>query len=228
MRLRVLTYNTRSATDIYGRPRLREQTALVRESTPDLVLLQELASRDHAEHFAELAGLPHLAFGAARKTRSGEFGNALLSRWPIEAVETHPVAPGWPLSQARAVLAATIQSDGERIHVLATHFGLWPGEPEQAAQVVLDAAAKRTGPMIVGGDFNRPRASAACHRHLRTTLTDAARTNGQSPQPTFPAPCPVLRLDYIYVRALRVHRLEVIESSASDHRPVLADLSVAN
>src|SRR4029078_10137430 len=99
---------------------------------------------------------------------------AVLSRWRFENVETHLVTPRWPMSQARAVLVATIQSDGERVHVIAAHFGLLPGEPEHAARTVLDAAQRHTGPMIVGGDFNRPRASAACHRHLRSVLTDAA------------------------------------------------------
>jgi len=226
MRLRVLTYNTRSATDMLGRERLVEHATVVRDSAADLVLLQEVASQHQAEHVAKFVGLPYLAFGAARKSKSDEFGNAILSRWPLEAVENHPVAPGWPLSQARAVLAATLHSDGERVHVIAAHFGLWPGEPELSAHTVLDAAAKRAGPMIVGGDFNRPRASAACHRHLRSALLDAASTTGQSPQATFPAPRPVLRLDYIYVRAMRVHAVEVIPSNASDHRPVVADLSV--
>jgi endonuclease/exonuclease/phosphatase family metal-dependent hydrolase len=228
MRLRVLTYNTRSATNVFGQARLVEQATVVRDSAADLVLLQELDSRHQAEQFAQFAGLPHLAFGAARKSRSGEFGNAVLSRWPIEGVENHPVAPRWSLSQARAVLVATIQPDGERVHVIAAHFGLLPGEPEHAARIVLDATRNRAGPMIVGGDFNRPRASAACHRHLRSALTDAARANGRSPEPTFPAGLPVLRLDYVYVREMRVHSLEVIASSASDHRPVVAELSVAH
>ena len=227
MRLRVLTYNTRLGTNILGRARLFEQAAVVRDAGPDLVLLQEMASLEHVERFASLVGLTYLAFGAARRTRAGELGNAMLCRWPIEAVENHAVAPGWPVSQPRAVLAATIGSHGERVHVLAAHFGLLPGEPELAASLVLEMAAKRAGPLLVGGDFNRPLASAACHRHLRGVLTDAARTDGRSPEPTFPAPCPVLRLDYLYVRELRVHGLQVIPTSASDHRPVIAELSTS-
>jgi hypothetical protein len=45
VRLRVLTYNIRSGTEIFGRPRLNEQADVMRDMGPDLVLLQEVSSR---------------------------------------------------------------------------------------------------------------------------------------------------------------------------------------
>jgi endonuclease/exonuclease/phosphatase family metal-dependent hydrolase len=225
MRLRVLTYNIRSGTDMLGRPRLNEQAAVVRGTAPDLVLLQEVGSREQAERLGSLVRLPHVTFGAARTTNRGEFGNALLCRWPLEDVENHVVAAGWPLSQARTVLAATANADGRRIHALVAHFGLLPGEPELSTRVVLSAAAARDGALIVGGDLNRPLAGAACHRTLRGVLMDAAREHSRLAEPTFPAPWPLLRLDYVYVRDLLVQAVCVVPSSVSDHRPVLADVS---
>ena len=88
VRLRVLTYNIHSGTDMLGRPRLNEQALLMRGTAADLVLLQEVSSREQAERLGSLVKLPHLAFGAARATSMGEFGNALLCRWPLEDVET--------------------------------------------------------------------------------------------------------------------------------------------
>jgi endonuclease/exonuclease/phosphatase family metal-dependent hydrolase len=225
VRLRVLTYNIRSGTEIFGRPRLNEQADVMRDMGPDLVLLQEVSSRQQAERLARLVELPHVAFGAARATSLGEFGNALLCRWPLEDVENHPVAAGSPLGQARTVLAATAVVDGRRIHALSAHFGLLPGEPELSARVVLSVADARDGALIVGGDVNRPLAGAACHRWLRGVLVDAASEHGRVAQPTFPAISPVLRLDYVYVRYLAVHAVWVVPSRVSDHRPVLAELS---
>jgi endonuclease/exonuclease/phosphatase family metal-dependent hydrolase len=225
VRLRVLTYNIRCGTDMLGRPRLNEQAEVMRGTAADLVLLQEVCSRNQAERLASLVKLPHVAFGAARTTSSGEFGNALLCRWPLEHVENHAVATGWPMSQTRAVLVATMIVDTYRIHAIVAHFGLLPGEPELSAHVVLSVAAARDGALIVGGDFNRPLAGAACHRWLRGTLVDSAAENSRRAEPTFPSLKPLLRLDYVYVRELQVQAARVVPSSASDHRPVLVGLS---
>src|SRR4051794_20775459 len=164
VRLRVLTYNIHSGSDILGRLRLNEQAEVILGTTPDLVLLQEVSSRDQAERMRSLLQLPHLAFGAARVSSAGEFGNAMLSRWPLEHVENRGVAAGWPTAEARSVLAATVIAAEHRIHAIVAHFGLLPGEPELSARVVLSVAAARPGPLIFGGDLNRPLAGAACHR----------------------------------------------------------------
>ncbi len=225
VQLRVVTYNIRSGTDILGRPRLNAQAGVIRGTTADLVLLQEVSSREQAHRLASLVKLPHVAFGASRATSTAEFGNALLCRWPLEQVENHAVAAGWPTSEARAVLAATVNADGRRIHAIVAHFGLMPGEPELSARVVLSLVAARDGPLIVGGDFNRPWAGAACHRWLRGALVDSAGEDGRAATPTFPSLRPVFRLDCVYVRGLLVHGARVVRSSASDHRPLVADLS---
>lgn len=226
MRLRVLTYNIRSGTDLLGRPRLAEQAAVVRGAAADLVLLQEVACADQAHHLADLAGLRHVVFGATRRSRAGEFGNAMLCRWPLDDLSNRPVAGGWLPSEPRAVLSATLTCGGHSVHALASHFGLLPGEAERAARTVLAIAADRPGPLVVGGDFNRPVGAAACHRLLRNAFSDCARLDGRVPEPTFPSAGPVLRLDYLYMRDLLLRDMRVVPSSASDHRPILAEFSL--
>jgi endonuclease/exonuclease/phosphatase (EEP) superfamily protein YafD len=93
--------------------------------------------------------------------------------------------------------------------------------------VVLSVVAARDGALIFGGDLNRPLPGAVCHRWLRGVLVDSAGAHNQVAEPTFPALRPLLRLDYVYVRELQVHAARVVPSSASDHRPLLADLSTA-
>jgi endonuclease/exonuclease/phosphatase family metal-dependent hydrolase len=83
------------------------------------------------------------------------------------------------------------------------------------------------GPLILGGDLNRPTDWAACHRALRRVLDDAARAVApDAPGPTFPSPRPLMRLDYLYVRDVSVRDVRVLRSAASDHRPVVADLTL--
>jgi endonuclease/exonuclease/phosphatase family metal-dependent hydrolase len=222
--LRVLTYNIRSGTDMLGRRRLTEQAAVVRGLTPDLILLQEIAGADQAEQLAGLAGLRHMAFGPTR--RGGEFGNAMLCRWPLREVANETVPAGRLHAQPRAVLSAVLMCGARPVHVIGTHFGPLPGEAERAVHTVLALASARDGPLIMGGDLNRPPAAAACHRRLRETLVDCARVGGRPAEPTFPAPWPVLRLDYVYARGLLVREVTVVPSRASDHRPVLAELGL--
>src|SRR5215204_3475410 len=74
VRLRVLTYNIRSGTDMLGRPRMTEQAVVMRGTAADVVLLQEVSSREQAERLGSLVKLPYIAFGAARQTSTGEFG----------------------------------------------------------------------------------------------------------------------------------------------------------
>jgi endonuclease/exonuclease/phosphatase family metal-dependent hydrolase len=226
VRLHVLTYNIRSGTDMLGRPRLAEQAAVLRDTAADLVLLQEVAHAGQAEWLAGRAALPHLAFGATRRTSAGEFGNAMLCRWPLRQVTNRLVSRGRLQGQPRAVLSAMLACDGHPVHVLGTHFGLLPGEAERAAHLVVALAGARGGPLIAGGDLNRPWAAAACHRRLRAVLLDCARVGQQRPQPTFPAPRPVLRLDYLYARDLVVREARVLPSRASDHCPLLVGLDL--
>jgi endonuclease/exonuclease/phosphatase family metal-dependent hydrolase len=221
VRLRVLTSNIRSGTDIFGRARLNAQGAVLRGSGADVVMLQEVWPADQADQLAALAGLPHVVFSASRRAGAGEFGNAILSRWPLGDVVCRPVPPARLRSQARCVVSATLAADGLPWLVMCAHFGLLPGEPEPASQVVVELATAHRGPVVFGGDLNRALPTAPCHRRLRAVLQDAAAS---SPSPTFPAPCPVLRLDYLYVRGLQVSPATVLATTASDHRPLLVEL----
>ena len=209
-----------------GRPRLAAQAAVVRDASPDLVLLQEVSDPAQAAHLARAAGLDFVAFGRARRTRHGEFGNAILSRWALADIHNQRVPHGWIAGQTRAILAASVLCGDQRVRIVTTHFGLLPGEPVLAARTVLALAAASRDPVIVGGDFNRPPAVARCHRLLRRGLVDCASANGRLAQPSFPAPRPLLRLDCLYVRDVRVGEVSVLPSVASDHRPVLAELGV--
>jgi endonuclease/exonuclease/phosphatase family metal-dependent hydrolase len=225
VRLRVVTYNIHSGTDILGRQRLADQAAVLRDARADLVLLQEVDGQAQADRLASLVELPHVAFGPTRRSRAGQFGNAILCRWPLEAVHNRLVDAIWRSGEPRAVLLATLACGEQPVHALATHFGLLPGEAALAAQTVLAIAAERHGPLIMGGDLNRPSVAAAGHRLLRSVLVDCATVRGCLARPTFPAARPVLRLDYLYARDLRAQALTVIASTASDHRPLLAELT---
>lgn len=234
--LRVLTYNVRHGTDILGRDRRAAQAGVIRASGADLVFLQEVdhaprrsGGADLAGELAALSSLPHAVFRSNRRQTGAEFGNAILSRWPLLGVQNHaiPVPPGRAaplLCEGRAVLEATIEVGGLGVRLLCAHFGFLPGEPAAGARVAARLLEAWDGPLVFGGDLNEPLAQAPCHRLLRSRLVDAARAAGRA-APSFPSPWPRLRLDYLYVRGLEVRDARVLATTASDHRPLLVEVA---
>lgn len=80
-------------------------------------------------------------------------------------------------------------------------------------------------PTILMGDFNTA-PDHPIHWRLRRDLDDCLAAAGKGLTPTFTFFLPV-RIDYIYVtKSIRVHAASAIGASASDHRPVVAVLSI--
>ncbi len=97
--------------------------------TPDIVALQEVDRKtqraggiDQAVHLGELTGM-NSAFGRAMYYSGGEYGEGILSRFPIfEAKGRHlPFTTG---REPRAVLVARIQPDNGLPELIfaGTHF----------------------------------------------------------------------------------------------------------
>jgi endonuclease/exonuclease/phosphatase family metal-dependent hydrolase len=236
--VRIMTWNVHG---LVGADRRRdpERIALViREVRPDVAGLQEVgapADPSGATHpgeaLARLTGLAS-AFGPTVHRAGWAFGNAILSRFPIEAVRTYDLSV--PGREPRGCLRADVVAEGGRIHFFAAHLGLdWREQRRQAAQllsadILRDAALAH--PLVLVGDFNAWSNRSAVPRWLRRQLVDCALAGGREAA-TFPAPFPFLRLDRAYVDgALEVRGYEVIHTrlarGASDHLPLVVDVAV--
>lgn len=81
-------------------------------------------------------------------------------------------------------------------------------------------------PLVILGDFNTPPDSIH-FAPLRRNHRHAFETAGTGYQPTWPLPVPVLCLDHVWVnRHVRVQSCRNGWTQASDHRPVVADVSI--
>ena len=96
-RIRVLTYNIHHGEGTDGRIVLPRIAQLIRRLKPDLVALQEVDNKtrrtgqvDQASELARLTGM-RVVFGRAKNHRGGQYGNVVLSRWPILATQNHPL-----------------------------------------------------------------------------------------------------------------------------------------
>ena len=222
----IASYNTHGAVGIDRRFAPDRIARVLGEIDADIIALQELEL--HASGFDMLAYLQsetgfHAIAGPTIRSADRDFGNGLLSRFPIVSVDqvTLDVARREP----RGAIDAVIDCSGAPLRVIATHLGLRPSERRDQVRRLLDTV--RAGPAlptVLLGDLNewflRGRPLRWLHEHF-----------GESPAyATFPSPLPLLALDRIWsspaslLRRVRVHRSRLARR-ASDHLPLVAKLA---
>ncbi len=234
-----MSWNVHGLRGADGRADPERIARVIEAARPDVAGLQEVGApvppggAAHAAGvLASLTGL-HATFGATlRHARGFDYGNAILSRHPIQAARTYDLSV--PGREPRGCVRADLELDGMRLHVFAAHLGLhWRERRRQAAallsaDILRDAALAH--PLVLVGDFNTLSNRSAVPRWLRRELTDCALAAGCL-APTFPARFPLLRLDHAYVGpGLRVLGCEVLRSPlarrASDHLPLVVELEL--
>ncbi|NUR62600.1 MAG: endonuclease [Catenulispora sp.] len=230
---RVLSYNVRSLRD--------DRAALarvVRGCRPDMVCVQEsprfFGWRRAARAMAAGFGLDVVIGGADAS------GNLLLAgeRVRVQAKETLYLRHRAGL-HLRGMALAAITIAGRRFTVASTHLSLDGGQrADQAGEVLerlADFAEREQAPSrVLCGDFNSHPDSAEWGT-LTAQLTDAWQAAPEGEEFTSTAQDPYQRLDAVFVsRDVDVVRAGVPTdlvaqadmAVASDHRPVLAVLTV--
>ena len=235
--VRVLTYNIHHGEGMDRQIDLERVAGVIRRSEADLVALQEVdrgversGRVDQADRLAELTGMRAI-FEKNIDFQGGEYGNAVLSRLPIDSHENHylPKSPG---GEQRGALEVHVQVGGEELVFFGTHFDHRSGEGERVASVAMlrELVEKYLDfPVIVAGDLNAGPDSETMS-DAAAFLMDVCDAEGP-PGPTYPADEPVRRIDHILCNrhpGLRCTGCRVIpEALASDHRPVLAVFELA-
>lgn len=230
--LRAMTFNIQS-----GSRGLDGVAGLIRRTSPDIVALQEVDrftrrahGKDQAAQLAELTGLQHHAHFRATDLFGGEYGVALISRFPLQQPWNMQL-PRAGSEEPRTVGRARIEVNGQTVSVYVTHLAHMPTNGDLRAKQMKAILAELDAdpfPKIVMGDLNESPTSQAV-RMLRRELRDAFDTSGRGPSGTYPLPffLPSVRLDYVMASAeLEPQQTYVIESDASDHYPVVAEFEV--
>jgi len=226
--LRVMTYNIQSGFSRDNYWDLEVTARVIEASGADVVLLQEVSrgwlvtsGNDQLRWLSVRLGMPY-AWGGASLDEL--WGNAVLSRYPI--VEERVVKFESTDNLRRAGLAVTIEPrGGPAFDVVVTHLDnpREAGEVRDAQVDQLLSMLPLDRPTILGGDFNMTPDDPAIGRLLETGLVDAAAAAGVD-EPTSEDG---RRIDYIFVSEdVSVTGAEVIDSDASDHRPVVVTLEL--
>lgn len=229
--LRVLSYNIHHGAGMDGKLDLERIARVINDTGADLVALQEVdrgvkrtEGIDEPAVLAELTGM-HAVFEKNIDFQGGEYGNAVLSRFPVEHYRNHPLPQSVPGEQ-RGMLEVHITVAGRPIVFYATHFDYHGDDGERLASVkmlreLLEAGDAQTA--IVAGDLNALPDSRVMDR-VRECLVDTYDPE-TGPGHTFPANEPDRRIDYIlHTPGAGLETLEcrvIDEPVASDHRPLL-------
>jgi endonuclease/exonuclease/phosphatase family metal-dependent hydrolase len=233
----VLSYNIHAGKDARQHPNLDRVAAVIDSLDADIVLLQEVdrgtersGSVDQVAELERITGL-HGAFAKSLDFQGGDYGIAMLSRWPIEESETVPLPTdphadrGVKMYEPRVAIHAVLSAPAGPLHVVGTHLGAESVSTfrDQEAQALLQHLREHVSaddPLVVGGDFNSTPDSDV-HSRFSAAFEDSWEACGSGNGYTYPADSASRRIDYVYLRGLRCTDAKVADSQASDHRPLL-------
>lgn len=243
--LTVLSLNVHKGFSLFNRRLvLHELRDAIRAVGADLVFLQEVVGEHsgHASRHERWPAVPQYefladsiwsshAYGRNAVYQQGHHGNALLSRYPIDAYDNYDVSIS--RHERRGMLHCRIGVPwlDQPLHAFCVHLGLRESHRRQQVRAPADATnsfARGDEAVIVAGDFNdwRQRAHRVLEQSARLTEAFIA-THGRAAR-SFPARLPLLRLDRVYVRGLRASSGRVLTSRPwshlSDHAGLLCEL----
>ncbi|MEX2512637.1 MAG: endonuclease/exonuclease/phosphatase family protein [Cyclobacteriaceae bacterium] len=233
--LKILAYNIHHANPP-SQPNLIDLEAIAKvilESEAELVALQEVdvhTSRsgkemDQAAELAKLTGM-HYYFSKSIEYQGGEYGNAILSKYPIENQEKLSL-PAEEGTEPRAILVVEVTlPKGKTIKFGSTHLDYTSKtNAHQQAEAITSFFEEEKLPVVLGGDFNAVPGSDAINQ-LDGLFK---RTCEEDCPPTIPVINPNRVIDFIifspkdHFRVI-THRT-INETYASDHLPLFAELS---
>lgn len=243
-----MTWNVQSGA------RWKEIADVVRANNVDIAGLQEVDKkfrettewRDICSDIAEELRF-FSAFGPGIQNGENQFGNCIVSRFPVISSHNHPLPVVGPADkfrldrEPRALLETAIDVNGEKIRFLTTHlsfsnhFETIDARKLQVEKLLHVLAAQEPMPTIVAGDFNCLPQNEELHP-LKEKFHEA---DPLSEFPTWPmqdavfpnrtyARGPTYKIDYIFIsKQISVKRIATSQVTCSDHAPIVATLELA-
>lgn len=225
----VATYKIRHGRGMDTVVDLGRTAAALRALGADVIALQEVdggversGRADEPRVLGERLGLGH-AFGAFFPYQGGEYGLAILSRFPIRRSEALRLPDG---NEPRVALLAELElPSGRHVQVVNVHFDWVASDTFRYAQVEALAAVLDTAslPAILLGDFNDEPGSRTLGR-WRSRFEAAEKPAGD--RFTFSSTEPSKEIDHILLGppgAWQAATARVVpDPMTSDHRAVVA------
>lgn len=226
---RVMAYNVKHGRGMDGKVDLERIAAVISKENPQIVTLQEVdqsctrsGSVDQAAELGRLLKMEH-RFGKFMDFQGGEYGMAVLSKFPIKESFEHGLPEG---AEPRCALEVVIEVPNwpGRLSVVGIHND-YRTEEIRVKQVgeLVKVLGERQHPVILAGDFNAVRGSDS----LKILAEDGWELLRKKPTNTFSSVDPKIEIDFFFVKNLTGfdYRDAVIdEKVASDHFPITLEL----
>ena len=227
--LRVMSYNIHQGLDADNRMDLQAISDVIAAENPDVVILNEVNRARAGNGFVDTLALisrrldMRYVFGA--NYQDGQYGNALLSRYPILAWNN--IRYTRDSTEIRGILWVVVQAPGGPLAFHATHLDHVSGPGHARAEQVDQALAIWAGNAraVLLGDLNAEPDAPELRDIYTAGFVDVLAATGQDGAFTYWDPVPRRRIDYIFLTPdLSPGRAWVVPSRASDHLPVLVEV----
>ena len=225
-KLRAMCYNIHNCTgndDIYDEQRIAD---IINAANVEAVAVQEVDSLttrhpvDIMKNLGAKTGM-YPTFGAAIDYKGGKYGVGVLTKQKPISYYTVPL----PCSDEPRVLLIV---ELDNYYFCCSHFSLNAEYRTEAVNIIIEEAKKLNKPMILAGDFNAKRDESS----IQTLAEHFEIFEKNGSKNTFPADTPNREIDYICLykdsgaMAVVSESYVVPETVASDHRPVVIDMTV--
>ncbi|QGJ71172.1 Hypothetical protein PBC10988_28750 [Planctomycetales bacterium 10988] len=214
--LRLATFNMHGAKGEDKVKSLARTAEFVKKFQPDFLALQEvhyngwLERSNQAERLGWMLEYDWLFAPTSYRWGMLEFGNGVLSRYPVEQWLRRPL----PVSSDRTPrnwVLSEIVFDSRRIRILSTHLDTYDGDSLKHMATAKAMFLELEPPAVLLGDLNaradHPQILALCnHPEVRFTKEEDQSPNG-----------PDWKIDWIFLRGLQPVQAGWEKSVVSDH-----------
>lgn len=232
--LRVMSYNIHVGVGMDKKLDLQRIADVIKQEKVDLVGLQEVdrgvKRTEGKDEIAELAKMTemHFAFAHNLDYQGGQYGVAILSRYPITNID-HRKYENKRVAERRGMLRAEVNLGGKTFNFVTTHLDYQYADSRLfETEQLLSFLTAVKGPMIVAGDFNDEPVGSSYKLMLGRFEDSWMRSGGKGEGLSYPADKPVKRIDYIFTApgSVKTKRAWIVNTLASDHLPLVAEVEI--
>lgn len=228
--LKVVAYNIKHGKGMDGKIDLERVAAVIANEKPDLVTLQEVDQNctrsgkvDQAAELGRLLKMHH-RFGKFMDFQGGQYGMAVLSRFPIGKTTLHLLPKG---AEPRCALEIVVRPEGwdKPLSLVGIHHD-WITSEIRVSQVttLLAKLMDTKHPILLAGDFNAQPGSPS----LTALKNKGWKMLRQKRTPTWPSNKPEQEIDFFFGRGFGPIQFEekvIDEKVASDHCPIAVTIT---
>jgi len=230
MNIKVMTYNIHHGISHDGKMDIDAIASVIQESGAEVIGLQEVDKRffrtlfqDQVKMLAQKLNM-YYYFGETFNILGAEYGNAILSKFPISSVNNLQLDSK---GEQRGILSAKLDINGKEVNFLVTHLSLNKNTRNVQVQQLKRYLDILEGEVVLAGDFNTtPDRGEIIYvdRMLKDAVKEISKENLYTYKERDGTE---VLIDYIFLSPeIKVKEVYTINTKASDHLPLVADISI--